>query len=33
MAGNPPVKSGSFRSGIKVYCNGKCYSKTITIYK
>ena len=33
MAGNPPIKSGSFRSGIKATVNGQTYRKTIRIYK
>ncbi len=33
MAGNPPIKSGHFRSGIKATYNGKTYQKTIQIYK
>ena len=33
MAGNPPVKSGFFRSGIKATVNGKTYRKTIQIHK
>ena len=32
MAGNPPVKSGFFRSGIKATVNGKTYRKTIRIH-
>ena len=33
MAGNPPVKSGRFRTGIRARFNGKSYQKTIQIYK
>ena len=33
MAGNPPIKSGHFRSGIKATYNGRTYQKAIQIYK
>lgn len=33
MAGNPPIRSGSFRSGIRATYNGKTYRKTIRIFK
>ena len=33
MAGNPPIKSGKFRTSIKATYNGKTYSKTIYIQK
>ena len=33
MAGNPPIKSGHFRSGIKATYNGRTYQKSIQIYK
>lgn len=33
MAGNPPVRSGSFKTGIKATYNGKTYRKWISIQK
>ena len=31
MAGTPPIRSGSFRTGVRAKYNGKTYSKTIYI--
>ena len=33
MGGNPPVKSGKFKTGIRATYNGNTYSKTIYIVK
>ena len=33
MAGNPPLKKGKFKTGIRATYNGKSYSKTIYIQK
>lgn len=33
MGGNPPIKSGKFRTGIRATYNGKTYTKTIYIVK
>ena len=33
MAGNPPIKKGKFKTGVRATYNGKSYSKTIYIQK
>ena len=33
MAGNPPIKSGKFKTSVRATYNGKSYSKTIYIQK
>lgn len=33
MGGNPPIKSGKFKTGIRATYNGKTYNKTIYIVK